>query len=555
MQSDASAGHSVDTAASAERGGLQRRSPQRPFSLESISESPLRSSGEGLAFRRTSPNRIAGNVNTAANFQNLSSAQTCPTKAPDASKNTSSGSPLRRRQDVRPMRWSDRLKNAWRRLCGDYASHDRYTSKHVSSMMTWVESALLLSGGACILLFLFLTVVEVDLSFGEDALERDLDAFSNEPPLRTNTSAYQHDPFIMHWGGKACEKTPLVLGDTPPGGRGVLPTVVVIGVHKGGSSALFSYLAAHGDVRPSFCKEAHFFDWKYNAMKRRQALATDAPNSKQDIQQLRKVYATFFRARQPDNAPFYSIEGTPEYFFSREIPHRMHEIVPDAHIVVALRNPVERTISHFMGKAKTDFKGFPTCTAWFNHHAALVAKCDALRQRLPPVTWPVSHDAMSAWTAYAACMMDGANPVAKSIYAPQLFTWLQYFSPSRFHVVQSDRLFAFPQEEVRALTDAFGWRPHYQHESSTFGVVGSDHMHKFNARLLQPNVGQKQASFNKLFDCDVGTMQQFFYKYEQDVWDILQAAYPAQQQYFTKWSVLDAGGPKASQLLLRRGQQ
>lgn len=46
--------------------------------------------------------------------------------------------------------------------------------------------------------------------------------------------------------------------------------------------------------------------------------------------------------------------------------------------------------------------------------------------------------------------------------------------------------------QVRRLTDAFGWRPHFPHESDTFGVVGSDHMRKFNARLLQPNVGRQQ---------------------------------------------------------------
>lgn len=52
----------------------------------------------------------------------------------------------------------------------------RVGDKYMSSVMTWVESALLLSGGACILLFVFLAVVEVDLSFGEDALERELGA-------------------------------------------------------------------------------------------------------------------------------------------------------------------------------------------------------------------------------------------------------------------------------------------------------------------------------------------------------------------------------------------
>lgn len=72
-----------------------------------------------------------------------------------------------------------------------------------------------------------------------------------------NVSAYHHDAFVMHWAGKACEKTPIAPSDVPHGtsAGGVLPSVVVIGVHKGGSSALFSYLAAHGDVRPSYCKE------------------------------------------------------------------------------------------------------------------------------------------------------------------------------------------------------------------------------------------------------------------------------------------------------------
>lgn len=49
--------------------------------------------------------------------------------------------------------------------------------------------------------------------------------------------------------------------------EGSPPSFIVIGVHKGGSTALYAQLATHGFVRPATCKEVNFFSMKQNYRK------------------------------------------------------------------------------------------------------------------------------------------------------------------------------------------------------------------------------------------------------------------------------------------------
>ena len=216
----------------------------------------------------------------------------------------------------------------------------------------------------------------------------------------------------------------------------------------------------------------------------------------------------------------------------------MKATVPRARLIVALRNPVHRAISHFVGKAKSEFRDFSSCTGKSQEYGRyFVTKCDALRPRemdaarVGTGVWPMDSATQSAWTRYTKCALAaGDNPIARSMYAPQLFAWLQHYEPFQLHVTQSERLFERPQEEVRRITDWLGWRPHHQHEASAFGdIVGSSHMKKFGRLKLV------KSAANPL-DCDVPELTAFFSKYEDDLWDLLNSAYPGEASRFERWS-------------------
>jgi hypothetical protein len=43
-----------------------------------------------------------------------------------------------------------------------------------------------------------------------------------------------------------------------------LPSVLIIGAQKSGTTSLFNYLVRHPDVLPSLRKEVHYFDFNYD---------------------------------------------------------------------------------------------------------------------------------------------------------------------------------------------------------------------------------------------------------------------------------------------------
>ena len=102
-----------------------------------------------------------------------------------------------------------------------------------------------------------------------------------------------------------------------------------------------------------------------------------------------------------------------------------------------MRNPIDRTISHFMGKSKyrdAPNEHHPNCSSWFETYSASLAdRCDKLRPRQNGFAeisgGSMGPEMITAWTKYAACVITESPPeeeaIARSLYAPQLFMWLQ----------------------------------------------------------------------------------------------------------------------------------
>jgi hypothetical protein len=138
-------------------------------------------------------------------------------------------------------------------------------------------------------------------------------------------------------------------GRLGPGYRGgALPNVIGIGALKCGTSALHYYLDLHPDVQMSSPKELRFF------------LAADEldpdpfvsePEDRRLLgpmgnwQRGTRWYASHFSPRAPvrgESSPTYSCPWYPG------VAARMAEIVPKAKLIFAVRDPVERIVSHYM---------------------------------------------------------------------------------------------------------------------------------------------------------------------------------------------------------------
>jgi hypothetical protein len=111
----------------------------------------------------------------------------------------------------------------------------------------------------------------------------------------------------------------------------MLPTVIVIGAMKGGTSSLHRYLNAHPEICMSRTKETNFFI------------------RKGDVERDESFYDTQFRVRGKGQIRHYG-ESSPNYTkwpAVEAVPERMHRLVPQARLVYMVRDPIERMISHY----------------------------------------------------------------------------------------------------------------------------------------------------------------------------------------------------------------
>ena len=110
---------------------------------------------------------------------------------------------------------------------------------------------------------------------------------------------------------------------------GQLPTFVVIGAMKCGTTSLYYYLDAHPEIRMSIQKETDFFIRERNYEKGQ------------------AWYESRFREAgeaRGECSPNY----TKAHLFSG-VPQRMHDLVPDVRLIYMVRDPIDRLVSHYVG--------------------------------------------------------------------------------------------------------------------------------------------------------------------------------------------------------------
>jgi len=105
-----------------------------------------------------------------------------------------------------------------------------------------------------------------------------------------------------------------------------LPTFIIAGAAKSGTSSLWHYLRAHPDVFVVPAKELNFFSHD-NVFRRG---------------------LDWYVSRFEEGAAMRAIgEASPSYLSSERAIERMAQFVPEVRLIVALRNPIDRSYSHY----------------------------------------------------------------------------------------------------------------------------------------------------------------------------------------------------------------
>lgn len=106
-----------------------------------------------------------------------------------------------------------------------------------------------------------------------------------------------------------------------------MPDFLVIGAHGSGTSTLYRLLEQHPQIRLTSRKETHCFD--------------------QDPRPAQGWYRAHFPLRTTVPRGGRVGDNTPAYLDHPEAARRAHEWLPNADLVVVLRDPVARAFSHF----------------------------------------------------------------------------------------------------------------------------------------------------------------------------------------------------------------
>ena len=114
-----------------------------------------------------------------------------------------------------------------------------------------------------------------------------------------------------------------------------LPDFVIVGAQKSGTSSLHRYFCQHPSLLPAKIKEVHFFNG---------GLDPDWDKFTSGEALYRSYFPLRGTVRQYDALCF---EASPDYLFNPIAIQRMRELMPEVKIIVLLRDPVERAISHY----------------------------------------------------------------------------------------------------------------------------------------------------------------------------------------------------------------
>ncbi len=183
-------------------------------------------------------------------------------------------------------------------------------------------------------------------------------------------------------------------------GTAPLPTFVVGGAMRSGTTSLYRWLDAHPDVFMAPVKELQFFAWD-----RVWARGLD-------------WYRDHFAGWGGERAVG---EASPNYLYSPEAPARMAAVIPDLRFVAVVRHPVDRAHSHWW---------FHRVAGWerrsFEEAMGLVGSCPHL---------PYER---------------------RGRYAEQLRRVHEHLDPASVHVVPTDDLVADPTGAFAGLCRFLG---------------------------------------------------------------------------------------------------
>jgi hypothetical protein len=226
----------------------------------------------------------------------------------------------------------------------------------------------------------------------------------------------------------------------------ITPDFLIIGAQKGGTTSLYYYLAQHPHVSPAVHKEVHFFE---NPSRRGKG---------------ERWYRSFFPSKLYLACREFVLQGkvltgeaTP-YMSYINAPRLVHCVKPEAKLILLLRNPVDRALSHYMHVCRSA-PGLETLT----FSEAIRAEPLRIQQDIDAIERDEWHDdILHRMLGY----------VRRGLYAQHLQQWLALFPRENIYVVESEKFYRNPALVTQEVAAFLGLSPCKFDVSEQFNVGG-----------------------------------------------------------------------------------
>jgi hypothetical protein len=213
--------------------------------------------------------------------------------------------------------------------------------------------------------------------------------------------------------------------------RRALPDFIIIGARKCGTSFLYNNLVRQKGFLPAYKKEVRFFDKHYprGAEWYRAHFPTEAA--------LRAVGAV-------TGGPALTGESSPLYLFDPRAPERVRALLPEARLIVLLRNPVERAYSQYQHHARRG-RGAPT------FEQALEWEQELAHSRMPEELRRMMRE-----EGYVSELRQLYSCLSAGIYADQLEAWFARFPARQMFVLKAEEMYRDPEKALRRVLAFLG---------------------------------------------------------------------------------------------------
>ena len=232
----------------------------------------------------------------------------------------------------------------------------------------------------------------------------------------------------------------------------LLPSFLIIGGAKCGTTSLYAHLIEHPNILPASLKEVDFF------------------------QHIRNTKTSFYRSHFPiKRQNLITGEASTLYFVHRLVPKRVHELLPSVKLILILRNPVEVAYSGFnymvnLGAQVTE-----------NFEDAIKAELKRIEIENEKPEFTIENTNYDHYQSVFSYLRHG-------IYADYILNWLKLFPKEQLLILHTKDLYN-NLDNILAKTFEFLNLPKYQIENR----IGKNKIDK-----IHPTAGRERNIYKNI---------------------------------------------------------